>query len=209
MSSSVRHGNYNAATAGGNNPNSTWNPRQYERPGLKQDEIEEIKEAFDLFDTDQSGQIDLKELRNAMQSLGYESKNEAVFTMLQELDRDGSASLDFEEFLDLMREDSFQVQPNATGANGQLIPNSSTISKEEVSKIFQLFDIEGKNVITEKDVHRVCRELGERLSMEEIREIVRRAASNSGNENNGSSSGSGGEISFEDFYSVLTKKTFP
>ena len=27
--------------------------RKYERPGLKQDEIEEIKEAFDLFDTDQ------------------------------------------------------------------------------------------------------------------------------------------------------------
>ena len=55
--------------------------RKYERPGLKQDEIEEIKEAgtecfkyrlrfgsfpckaFDLFDTDQSGEIDLKELK--------------------------------------------------------------------------------------------------------------------------------------------------
>ena len=60
-----------------------FNPRKYERPGLKQDEIEEIKEAFDLFDTDGSGQIDLKELRGAMQSLGYESKNETVFTMLQ------------------------------------------------------------------------------------------------------------------------------
>lgn len=48
-----------------------FNARKYERAGLKQDEIEEIKEAFDLFDTDRSGQIDLKELREAMQSLGW------------------------------------------------------------------------------------------------------------------------------------------
>ena len=45
------------------------------RPGLTEDEIEEIKEAFDLFDTDGSGSIDPRELRAAMQSLGFEAKN--------------------------------------------------------------------------------------------------------------------------------------
>ena len=29
-----------------------FNPKTYERPGLTEDEILEIKEAFDLFDTD-------------------------------------------------------------------------------------------------------------------------------------------------------------
>ena len=29
-----------------------FNPQKYQRPGLTEDEIEEIKEAFDLFDTD-------------------------------------------------------------------------------------------------------------------------------------------------------------
>merc|ERR1712100_945544 len=94
--------------------------RKYERPGLKQDEIEEIKEAFDLFDTDQSGEIDLKELKAAMQSLGYESKNDTIFTMLAELDKDGNASLDFEEFLDLM-----------SGKDGK-------DTKDEIDKIFRL-----------------------------------------------------------------------
>ena len=42
---------------------------------LTEDEVEEIKEAFDLFDTDGSGSIDPKELRAAMQSLGFEAKN--------------------------------------------------------------------------------------------------------------------------------------
>ncbi|KAF4661735.1 hypothetical protein FOL47_006555 [Perkinsus chesapeaki] len=51
---------------------NTFNPRDYERPGLKQDEIEELKDAFDLFDTDSSGEICLAELKAAMKSLGYE-----------------------------------------------------------------------------------------------------------------------------------------
>ena len=38
----------------------------------KEDEIEEIREAFNLFDTDGSGMIDPKELKAAMSSLGFE-----------------------------------------------------------------------------------------------------------------------------------------
>ena len=32
----------------------------------------------------------------------YESKNETIFTMITELDKDGNASLSFDEFLELM-----------------------------------------------------------------------------------------------------------
>ena len=42
------------------------NKKTVERPGLTEDEIEEIKEAFNLFDTDGSGAIDPKELKAAM-----------------------------------------------------------------------------------------------------------------------------------------------
>jgi len=49
-----------------------------ERPGLTDEEIEEIREAFNLFDTDGSGSIDPKELKAAMQSLGFESKNATI-----------------------------------------------------------------------------------------------------------------------------------
>merc|ERR1712070_949435 len=148
------------------------------------DEIEEIKEAFDLFDTDQSGEIDLKELKAAMLSLGYESKNDTIFTMLSELDKDGNASLDFEEFLELM-----------SGKEGK----DEKDSKDEIDKIFRLFDTESKGVATVKDVLKVAKELGERLTMEEISEIVRRACQDE----------STMEITPEDFYLVMTKKTFP
>ena len=42
------------------------NRRNYQRTGLTEDEIEEIREAFNLFDTDGSGTIDPKELKAAM-----------------------------------------------------------------------------------------------------------------------------------------------
>ena len=72
----------------------------YERPGLTEDEIDEIREAFNLFDTDGSGTIDPKELKAAMQSLGFETKNPTIFQMIADLDRDGSGAIDFDEFLD-------------------------------------------------------------------------------------------------------------
>lgn len=39
------------------------------RHGLTQDQVEEIKEAFDLFDTDGSGSIDVNELKVLGESL--------------------------------------------------------------------------------------------------------------------------------------------
>ena len=45
--------------------------KKVERPGLSSEEVDEIKHAFDLFDTNGTGKIDPKELKAAMQSLGF------------------------------------------------------------------------------------------------------------------------------------------
>jgi len=71
--------------------------KNIERPGLSEEEISEIREAFDLFDTDGSGTIDPKELKAAMQSLGFEAKNATIYAMVQDIDKDGSGQIDFEE----------------------------------------------------------------------------------------------------------------
>ncbi|KAJ3215781.1 hypothetical protein HDU67_010351 [Dinochytrium kinnereticum] len=59
----------------------------------------EIKEAFDLFDTDGSGSITRKEWRVAMRAMGFEPSKDELRLMLQEMDKDGSGTIDFEEFL--------------------------------------------------------------------------------------------------------------
>jgi len=49
-----------------------------------------------LFDTDGGGSIDPKELKAAMTSLGFESKNQTIYQMIADLDADGSGQIDFD-----------------------------------------------------------------------------------------------------------------
>ena len=49
-----------------------------------------------------AGTIDPKELKAAMQSLGFEAKNQTIYQMIADIDKDGNGSIDFEEFLDMM-----------------------------------------------------------------------------------------------------------
>jgi Ca2+-binding EF-hand superfamily protein len=37
-----------------------------------------------------------------MQSLGFEAKNQTIYQMIADIDKDGNGSIDFEEFLDMM-----------------------------------------------------------------------------------------------------------
>ena len=159
---------------------SKFNANKYIRPGLTEDEIEEIKEAFDLFDTDGSGAIDPKELRAAMQSLGFEAKNQTIYQMITDLDKNKSGNIDFDEFLDMMT-----------------ARMSDRDTREDINKVFRLFDEEGSQSITVKNLRKVARELGETMSDEELQEMISRADSNGD-----------GAVTMDDFYNIMTKKTF-
>ena len=154
--------------------------KAFERPGLTEDEIEEIREAFNLFDTEGSGMIDPKELKAAMQSLGFESKNPVIYAMIADLDTPENASgINFDNFLDSI---------TAKLGNKE--------SKDGIARIFDLFDDDKSGCINIHNLRRVAKELGETMSADELKEMLERAASN------------GDEISFEDFYFIMTKKTF-
>lgn len=152
-----------------------------ERPGLTEDEVEEIREAFNLFDTDGSGTIDPKELKVAMQSLGFESKNPTIYQMIADLDKEGQGHIDFEEFLDAITSKLGDKE-----------------SKSGIHKIFALFDDDKTGTVSLKNLKRVAKELGETMTDEELREMIERADSDGD-----------GEISVADFYTIMTKKTFP
>ncbi|KAH0681205.1 hypothetical protein KY284_022290 [Solanum tuberosum] len=70
--------------------------------GLTQQKRQEIREAFELFDTDNSGTIDAKELNVAMRALGFEATEEEINRMIAEVDKDGSGAIDFDEFVHMM-----------------------------------------------------------------------------------------------------------
>merc|ERR1719409_1283601 len=69
---------------------------------LTEEQKQEIKEAFDLSDTDGSGSIDAKELKVAMRALGFEPKKEEIKKMIADVDDDGSGTIGFPDFMTMM-----------------------------------------------------------------------------------------------------------
>merc|ERR1712072_40876 len=118
---------------------------------MSADQKKEVKEAFDLFDTDGSGAIDAKELKVAMQSLGFEPTNQEITKMVQEIDVDGNSTVEFEEFIEMMEGKMSNKDP-----------------VEEMKKAFALYDVDNKGKITVTDMERVAKELGENLSKEDL-----------------------------------------
>ncbi|TPX33978.1 hypothetical protein SmJEL517_g03191 [Synchytrium microbalum] len=144
---------------------------------LTPEQKQEIREAFDLFDTDGSGTIDAKELKVAMRALGFEPKKEEIRRMIAEIDKNGSGSIDFAEFLELMASKM-----------------SEKDSREEILKAFRLFDDDDTGKITFKNLKRVARELGENLTDEELQEMIDEA------DRDGD-----GEINEEEFLRIMKK----
>ena len=66
-----------------------FSANKYLRPGLTEDEIEEIKEAFDLFDTSGSGTIESKELKVALRALGFEPTKDEIKNLIGNFDKAG------------------------------------------------------------------------------------------------------------------------
>ena len=58
---------------------------------LTEEQKQEIKEAFDLFDTDGSGSIDVNELKVAMKALGMDAKSEEIRKLINDIDSDGES----------------------------------------------------------------------------------------------------------------------
>ncbi|KAF6090181.1 centrin 2 [Phyllostomus discolor] len=72
------------------------------KPELTAEQVQEIRQAFDLFDTDATGTIDVKELKVAMRALGFEPKKEEIKKMITEIDKEGTGKMNFNDFLTVM-----------------------------------------------------------------------------------------------------------
>jgi centrin-2/centrin-1 len=123
------------------------------------------------------GTIDAKELKVAMRALGFEPKKEEIKKMISDIDKDGSGTIDFNEFLEMM-----------TAKMGE------KDSKEEILKAFRLFDDDETGKISFKNLKRVAKELGENMTDEELQEMIDEA------DRDGD-----GEINEEEFMRIMKK----
>merc|ERR1712072_533203 len=130
---------------------------------LSEQEKAECKEAFDLFDGDGSGAIDAEELYVAIQALGFNPTEEEVDKMVKDIDADGNAQIELDEFYEMMA--------------GKM---SEKDGVEEMKKAFKLFDTDGKGKISFKDMQRVATEIGEAMGEGDLQEVVDECGDGSG-----------------------------
>ena len=68
---------------------------------IPEDQMEEFKQAFALFDKDGNGHVDADELGQVLASLGQIPTEEEIKRMIAEVDGDMNGTIEFAEFLQI------------------------------------------------------------------------------------------------------------
>lgn len=80
------------------------------QPGLSNEEIEACRTAFAMFDKDFSGSIDSGELRETLKAMGQNPSDEELFLMISQVDDNGSGTIEFSEFMQLILSQKVQQE---------------------------------------------------------------------------------------------------
>lgn len=146
--------------------------------GLTEDQVEEFKEAFALFDKDGDGSISVDELGIVMRSLGRDMTREELLSLIAEVDEDGSGEIEFPEFIRLISAKMKNVD-----------------SVEEMREAFLVFDQDKSGSVSASELKHVMNNLGEQVTDQEVEDMII-AADADGD----------GQLSFDDFLQYVKKK---
>merc|ERR1711973_416022 len=134
----------------GNLTPSLKDPRGMADRKLEMDAVRsaEFKEAFDEFDKDHSGTISPEELLGVLRAMGQNPTEDELLNLVLEVDIDGNGTIEFEEFLTMMKKKASEADEEADLRDG---------------------------FISMKELKKVCSMLGTMLTKEELDEFMAEA----------------------------------
>jgi calmodulin len=124
------------------------------------------------------GTIELDELKQVMRKLGQNPSEAELVEMINSVDENGDNEIDFEEFLVLMKSRIGEKDPD-----------------KELRDAFAVFDSDGSGSIDRKELKRLMKKLGQKLSDEEVDAMMDEVDTNGD-----------GEISFEEFKAMMVSQ---
>lgn len=145
---------------------------------LTEEQLDELKEAFAVYDLNNDGIITTRELGTVMRQLGQNPSEAEILEMIKEADKDRSGNLSLNEFVALMSKNMNQID-----------------SIENVRDAFRVFDVNNTGQISSQELRHVATNLGEKLSEEEANEMIRIADSDGD-----------GLINYNDFINMMISK---
>nr|CAH8853620.1 unnamed protein product [Trichobilharzia regenti] len=147
--------------------------------GLTEEQIDELRETFGLFDKDHDGHITIQELRSMMKLFNRPCSLDEAKEIMSEVDKNNDGVIDFREFVELM-------YPLMT---------SNNMDDANLRASFEFFDKDKDGSITTKELKSVLQSLHLKLTDSEIDEMICEADADKN-----------GTISFEEFKSVMNKR---
>ena len=140
---------------------------------------DEIKDTFELFDVNGDGRINAREIRSAMQSIGFDEKNPTVYEVMTELDNPRNKNSGGATFNDFCQTVNYRVPEKET--------------TEDLRKVFNLFlDDPNSNTTSLESIKRVADELGENIEELELNAMLNKASK------------AGARLTFDDFVAIMT-----
>ena len=124
---------------------------------MKDPKTKELDEAFTMFDRDKDGLINYNELGNVLKSQGFKPSNQELIEMIEDVDENEDGKINFEEFLILMHSRLKKVD-----------------IENELNEAFSVYDKNGSGIISSREFKRIMNSLGDKVSEEEIDEIIQK-----------------------------------
>ena len=144
---------------------------------------DDIKDAFELFDAN-DGKIDAREIKEAMQNIGFDDNNPTIYQVMAELDNPRNKNAGGASFSDFCQAVNYRVPEKE--------------STEELRKVFNLFlDDPNSNTTSLESIKRVADEIGENIEELELNAMLNKASK------------AGARLTFDDFVSNMTEKGNP
>ncbi|XP_020808162.1 calmodulin-2 [Drosophila serrata] len=123
---------------------------------LTKDQIEELQEAFRMYDLNDNGRISPHEMRLALISVGHENTESELYDLIGTVTVHRNADLSLPQFMQMMAPRMESVE-----------------SEENLTKTFRLFDRDDDGYMTSQDVRAFMVMMGVGVSDTDIRDICR------------------------------------
>ena len=141
---------------------------------------DDIKDAFELFDAN-DGKINAREIKEAMQNIGFDDNNPTIYQVMAELDNPRNKNAGGASFSDFCQAVNYRVPEKE--------------STEELRKVFNLFlDDPNSNTTSLESIKRVADEIGENIEELELNAMLNKASK------------AGARLTFDDFVAIMTGK---
>ena len=114
------------------------------KPQYSEEQILEVKEAFNVFDSEQKGGLDARELKAAISALNIKITKDEIRNIYSDFGKDIREKITLDEFMEI-------VIPR--------LPDRHT--KDYIQKIFQYFDLENTGKITARHLDEELKEIME------------------------------------------------